>query len=141
MAEKRPSTLKDWMLSVRRLVHTGVGALAIRVIFRPAERIRVPRRDRYVVVTIRGLEFLERWFHASRIPSRLAGIYQLLLRLTWSGGKLKAVLAIKLWRSEVLTEALKNGYVRLVRKTDGLPLEVQKKISNIIGQSRGDYYV
>ena len=98
-------------------------------------------RNRFIVITMKGLKLVERLFHTPRISLKIVRTYQMLLKLTWTGGRLRADIASRLWRREILADALENRYIRMVGKTDGLPLEVQYKISEMIDRSRGKFYV
>lgn len=93
------------------------------------------------MTTKEGLELVEKWFHAPKIPSELARTYQMLLQLIWNGGSLKADIASRLWHRDVLAEALKNRYIRLTQSTEGLPFEVQERISEMVDRPSGEYYV
>lgn len=123
------------------MVNPGVRELPIRIVLRPPSKTRRLPRNRFVVTTKEGLELVEKWFHAPKIPSELARTYQMLLQLIWNGGSLKADIASRLWHRDVLAEALKNRYIRLTQSTEGLPLEVQERISEMVDRPSGEYYV
>ncbi len=108
---------------------------------RPSPRIGRLLRNRFIVITMKGLKLVERLFHAPRISPKIARTYQMLLKLTWTGGRLRADLASRLWRREILADALENRYIQVTQKTDGVPLEVRYKISEMINRSRGEFYV
>jgi len=115
--------------------------LTIQTVLRPSPIIRRLPRNRFIVLTIKGLEFVESLFHAPKIPSKLARTYQMLLQLIWTGGRLKVDIASRLWNRDVLTDALRDGYIRLTQNTEELPFELQERISEMVGRPSGEYYV
>ncbi len=115
--------------------------MTVYIIRRLSPKARELLRSRFVEVTMDGLSLVERWFHAPRIAPELTKTYQMLLQLVWAGGRLRADLASKLWHRDVLITGIRNKYIRLVQKTDRFPVEVQKKISEIVNRSSGEYYV
>ncbi len=88
-----------------------------------------------MVLTMKGIEFVEKWFSAEHIPASLTKIYQLLLKLIWMKGIMEAELAQKLGFSSLCIEkAVSAGYV----KVSSLPImpekDAQQKISRLVGK-------
>ena len=40
----------------------------------------------YVVITMKGIKFVKRWYSVDHIPSNTSQLYQLLLKLIWMKG-------------------------------------------------------
>jgi len=72
-------------------------------------------KKRYLVLKVKGLEFIETWFGIPRcIPPNLTKLYQLLLHMVTMRGTVPTYLALKLgYTDRVIEEAVTKGYVEL----------------------------
>jgi len=85
---------------------------------------------------MKGIEFVERWYHAVHVPAELTKLYQLLLKLIWMKGVMEARLAQKLGFSALcIGLAESNDYVKITRIPVRPPEEVQRKIADMIGKA------
>ena len=102
----------------------------------PPRMSRGLRWARYLVITMEGLRFAEKWYHAEHVPPHIAKLYQLLLKLIRS----KGVLAIGFVRSmgygrKVIDQSLSSSYVKIVSRSSVLPDSVRDRIVEIIGEA------
>ena len=93
-------------------------------------------QKRYLVLKVKGLEFLETWFGTPKcVPPNLTKLYQLLLHMVTMKGTIPVYLALKLgYTTKLINEAVTKDYVELSivpRKTSE---EVSKRIREIIGK-------
>ena len=113
----------------------------VRISVRSTDLIRVLRRYQYLMVTLEGLKYAEKWNFSTQIPQENMKLYQLLLKMIWMGGKMTINHAIMLgYNEKFLAEARLNGYVKITRKQDKLPYNIQQKISDIIGEAPQQIY-
>jgi hypothetical protein len=93
------------------------------------------------MITSRGLDYAEKWQYSEHIPLEHMKLYQLLLKMIWLGGKMTLYNAILLGHSQKnIAEARLNGYIKIVRRQDKLPIHVQRKISEMIGKAPQQIY-
>jgi hypothetical protein len=83
----------------------------IRVI--TPRRVRALRQTRYLVVTMKGMEFVEKRYTAEHIPSHLTRLYQFLLHLIWMRGTTTIHSQRGSYSPTVLTRASANGYLKI----------------------------
>ena len=84
----------------------------IRIIVRTPKMRRVQRK-RYIMITLKGIEFAEKGHAARQIPPRLTRLYQLLLRLIWMRGTMP-VAAMRLeYKDSVVNLASSRDYVKV----------------------------
>lgn len=102
-------------------------------------RIRI-RRARCLVITMKGVEFAEKWYTAERIPSRLKRLYLLLIRLIWIKGAVTVNVARRLYGKEVLELASSRGYVNIYDRLRRPPEDVQNRIVEMIGDAPREIY-
>ena len=78
-------------------------------------RVRVLIAKSFLVLTTKGVEFVETWFGASgRVPPHLTKLYQLLLHTVSMGGVISFRLALKAGYSrKVIKEAVSKAYIEL----------------------------
>jgi hypothetical protein len=106
----------------------------IRVI--TPRRGRALRQTRYLVVTMKGAEFVEKQYTAEHIPSHLTRLYQLLLHLIWMRGTTTTTQAQRVGYSHtVLTRAISNGYVEVFNQPIRPSETIHSKISAMIGEA------
>ena len=97
--------------------------------------------DQYLMITMKGIEFVEKWHMAERLPSRITKLYQLFLRLIWMRGIMPVDLARWLgYGKEVLEQAISSSYVEMIERPSELPEEVQNKIEEMIGKAPREIY-
>jgi len=97
--------------------------------------------DQYLMITMKGIEFVEKWHTAERLPSRITKLYQLFLRLIWMRGIMPVDLARWLgYSEEVLEQATSSRYVEMIERPNELPEEVQNKIEAMIGEAPREIY-
>ena len=88
------------------------------------------------MLTMKGIEFAEKWYYAEHVPADLTKLYQLLLKLIWMKGVMEAGLAQRLGFSPLcIGRAVSAGYVKATRTPASAKDDVQKKIAEIIGEA------
>ena len=94
------------------------------------------------MLTVKGIQFTEKWFHAEHVPANLTKLYQLLLKLIWMKGLMEVRLAQRLGFSSLCVgRAVSARYVK-VSKIPIMPeKDVQQKIAEIIGKPPRRIYV
>lgn len=108
----------------------------------PSLRFRIHPRA-YLVLTEKGVEFVEKWFHTEgRVPPHLTKLYQLLLRMVSFRGVISMRLALRSGYSrEVIQKAVSNEYVVLTQMPRKPPKEAQRRITEMVGEPPGEIYV
>ena len=97
---------------------------------------RALRRARYPVITMKGIQFIERWYTAEHIPPQQMRLYQFLLRLIWMKGTMTTNLARRLGRNkEILKLASSRGYMKGENKLIRPSRAIQDKIGAMIGEA------
>jgi len=81
----------------------------------PPRMIQAPRGARYLEITLKGLRFTEKWYPVEHVPSHIARIYQLLLKLI----RVRGVMAVSLakrrgYGEKVRDQALSTGCVEIM---------------------------
>ncbi len=100
------------------------------------------RGARYIVITIKGLDFTEKWFQAKQVPSRITKVYQLLLKLIHTKGVMAVNDAERMgYGGRVIDQALSSGYVEVAGRRTRLSKDIQNKIVEIIGKAPEKFYV
>ena len=97
-------------------------------------------KKRYLVLKVKGLEFIETWFGIPRcIPPNLTKLYQLLLHMVTMKGIVPMYLALKLgYASRIIEEAVTRGYVELSLSPKKPSQPVLRRVKAIIEKpSRG----
>ena len=109
---------------------------------RPSLRFRVYPRA-YLVLTEKGVEFVEKWFHTEgRVPPHLTKLYQLLLRMVSFRGVITMRLALRSgYDRRVISEAVSKEHVVLTQTPRKPPKEAQRLIKEMVGESPGEIYV
>jgi hypothetical protein len=93
------------------------------------------------MITSKGLNYAERWHPIEHIPPEHMKLYQLLLKMIWMGGKMTINQAILIgYSKKIIAEARLNGYIKIVRRQDKLPYNIQQKISEMIGKAPQQIY-
>lgn len=106
----------------------------IRNIARTPKKFRIQRK-RYLVITMKGIEFVEKLYTAEHIPSNLTRLYQLLLKLIRMKGTMTINFARRLnYIREVLKLATKKGYVKVNNRPIKSSGAVHNKIVKMIGK-------
>jgi len=103
-------------------------------------RVRMPKmrrveRKRYVVITLMGIEFAEKWYAVIQIPPRLTRIYQLLLGLIWMRGTMTVPANQVENEGSVVSQASSRGYVKIYDRPIRPSEAIQKKIREMIGEA------
>jgi hypothetical protein len=112
----------------------------VRNIARTPKMFRV-LRQRYLVVTMKGIAFVEEWYMAEHIPSNLTRVYQLLLKLIQMKGTMTTNLTNRLgYTDEVLKLATSRDYVTVNNRPTKPSGAVHNKISKMIGEAPRDIY-
>jgi hypothetical protein len=100
-------------------------------------RLRVNPLIGYVVVTMNGVQFVEAWYHAERIPAKLVCLYQFLLRLVWMHGRAPVNVV---GYNTLLKIAQLKGYVKIKRQPERLPNGVHERIMRLRGDAPREIY-
>jgi len=103
----------------------------------------VPFRKLYLILTDKGVDFVEKWYKSNeRIPPSLAKLYQLLLQTATLEGIINVWVATKLgFSADVINRAVSDGYLVLSstpRKPDEIVL---KRIKNMFSKPRREIYI
>lgn len=89
---------------------------------------RVQRRSQYLMLTMKGIEFADKWYYAEHVPANLTKLYQLRLELIWMKGVMEAGLAQRLGFSSLcIGRAVSPGYVKATRTPANPKDDVQKR--------------
>lgn len=107
----------------------------------PLRLVRGLRWARYLVSTLEGLRFAERWCHAAYAPPPIVRLYQLLLNLIRS----KEALIIGFGRRigygrEVIDQALSSSYIKILSRPRMVSDSVRDWIIGRIGEVPRDGY-
>ena len=90
---------------------------------------------------MKGFEFAEKWYHAECVPSHIAGLYRLLLKLIWMEDIMAVSYAQRLGYSmTVVNKALSEGYVKIAERPIGLSEAVRDRIVRMIGEAPREIY-
>ena len=102
-----------------------------------------PTRKLFLVVTVKGLDFVDEWFGSGeRVPVNLTRLYQFLLQTIQIGGVMSMWTAFRLGYSrDVVNKALSNAYVELTRFSKKPEGEVFRRIKEIVGEPPREIYV
>jgi hypothetical protein len=80
----------------------------------PPRMIQALREARYLEITLKGLRFAEELYPVEHIPSHIARLYQLLLKLIRVRGVMAVSLAKRMGYGEkVIDQALSTGCVEI----------------------------
>lgn len=94
------------------------------------------------MLTVKGIQFTEKWFHAEHVPANLTKLYQLLLKLIRMKGVMEVRLAQRLGFSSLCVgRAVSAGYVKVFNLPIMPEKDVQQKIAEIIGEPPRRIYV
>jgi hypothetical protein len=98
--------------------------------------VKTLRRARYLVITMKGLQFIERWHTADHIPPQLTKLYQLLIKLFRMKGTMTTNLAKRLgYNKEILNLADAEGYVKIEHSFTRPSKSIQNTIATMIGEA------
>ena len=98
--------------------------------------IRALRRPRYVVITLEGARFIEKWYLSEHIPFHLTRLYQFLLGLIWMRGTMTTDQAQRLgYNAKLVQLASSNGYVKIHNTPQRPSIAIQNKIIVMIGEA------
>ena len=101
----------------------------------------LPLQTRYLMITVKGVQFVEKWYQAESIPADLAKLYQLTLKLTWMRGVMPFNLATRIYYGKKPIELAKSrGYVKITRRYNRLSEDVKMRIREIIGEAPRQIY-
>jgi len=95
------------------------------------------------VLTEKGVEFVEKWFHTEEsVPPHLTKLYQLLLRVISFGGVISMRLALRSgYDRRVISEAVSKEYTVLTQTPRKPPKEVQRRIKEMVGEPPKEIYI
>jgi len=93
------------------------------------------QQRRYVVITVKGVEFAEHWYAARRIPPHMSRLYQLLLGLIWMRGIMTVPVGLVDRKDSVVNQARLQGYVTIEERPRWIPAAVQHRIGAMIGEA------
>lgn len=107
----------------------------------PPRMIRSLRGARYLVITMKGLRFAEKWYQVEHVPPHIVRLYQLHLKLIQMNGTMAVDLTKRMsYGEKVIDQALSSGYVEIVNRPSGLPDSVRDKIVEMIGAAPREIY-
>ena len=90
---------------------------------------------------MKGLRFAEKWYHVEHVPSHIARLYQLLLKLIRVRGVMAVNLAKRMGYGEkVIDQALSTSCVEIMGRPTRLPENVRDKIMEMIGEAPREFY-
>ncbi len=113
----------------------------VRIAVRSTDLIRTMRWYQYLMITRKGLDYAEKRYYLKNVPLEHMKLYQLLIKIIWMGGKMNINQAIMAGHSNtILKQASSNGYIKIVRRQDKLPYNIQQKISEMIGKAPQQIY-
>lgn len=101
------------------------------------------RQKQYLVLEVKGLEFVETWFGTPKcVPPSLTRLYQLLLHMVTMNGTVPVYMALKLeYTSRLISEAVSKGFVELSLVPRRPSEEVLRCIREIIGKPPREMFV
>jgi len=110
------------------------------------DRVRlriVPLRKFYLILTVRGIDFVEEWYKSNEhIPPSLTKLYQLLLRTATLEGIINVWIATKLgFSADVINRAVSNRYLVLSSTPKKPDKIVLKRIKNMFSRPRREIYI
>ena len=96
-----------------------------------------------MVLTAKGLEFIEVWFGATgRVPPNVTKVYQLLLHTASMGGVVSFQMTLRIgYDREVVEEAVSNGYVDPTPVSRKPEKEVIMRIKEMMRKPLREIYV
>jgi hypothetical protein len=97
--------------------------------------MRRVQRKRYVVITLKGIEFAEKWYAVRQIPPRLTRLYQLLLGLIWMRGTGTVPAKQVEDETSVISVASSRGYVKIYERHVRPSETIQQKTLEMIGEA------
>ena len=99
-------------------------------------------RKRYLVLKVKGLEFLQTWFGTPKsVPPNLTKLYQLLLHMVTMKGTVPVYLALRIgYTGKVIAEAVIREYVESSHVPRKPSEEVLKRIREIMGKPPREIY-
>jgi len=108
----------------------------VRIRVYAPERDRALRQTRYLAVTMKGTEFVEKRYTTEHVPPHLTRLYQFLLHLIWMRGTTTTTHAQRgSYSHTVLTRAISNGYVEVFNQPIRPSETIHNKISAMIGEA------
>jgi hypothetical protein len=87
------------------------------------------------VITLKGIEFAEKWYTAQEIPPHVTRLYRLLLGLIWMRGTMTVPARQVDHEDSVVNLDRSRGYVNIDERPHRIPEEVQHKIGAMIGKA------
>ena len=106
----------------------------VRIIVRTSKSRRAQRK-RYLVITLKGIQFAKQWYAARRIPPRVTRLYQLLLGLIWMKGIMTVPAKQVNQKDSVVNRARVRGFVIIDERPHRIPEAIQHEIGSIIGKA------
>jgi len=102
-----------------------------------------PSRQLFLVLTLKGLDFVDEWLGSvERVPPNITKLYQLLLQTIRIGGVIGMRMALRLGYSRgVIKEAVSNAYVDLTRFPKKPEGQVLRRIEEMVGKPPREMYV
>ena len=100
-------------------------------------RLRITPIIGFLVVTMKGVRFVEDWYAAEHIPAELVILYQFLLRLVWMHGRAPLNAA---GYNTLVKHGQTKGYVKIVRRPGQLPNCVHERIVSLLGDAPREIY-
>lgn len=109
---------------------------------RRAKLTAFPSRKLYLIVTVKGLDFVEEWFKSNEhIPSNLTKLYQLLLRTIRLNGVISMWVAVRLGYGEnIINKAISNAYLLMSPRPRKPSNEVLTRIKKMYGKPPEEIY-
>ncbi len=101
------------------------------------------RQKQYLVLDVKGLEFVETWFGTSKcVPPSLTRLYQLLLHMVTMNGMVPVYLVLGSgYTSKLIGQAVSKGFVELSLVPRRPSEEVLQSIREIIGKPPREMFV
>jgi len=101
-----------------------------------------PLRNLYLILTSKGLDFVDRWFKSNEhIPSSLTKLYQLLLQTARLNGVVNMWMTIRLgYSKDVISKAISLEYLKLSPRPRKPNNEVLRRMKEIHGKAPKEIY-
>jgi hypothetical protein len=101
-----------------------------------------PLRKLCLILTSKGLDFVDRWFKSNEhIPSNLTKLYQLLLQTARLNGVVNVWMAIRLgYSKDAIDKAISKAYLKLSSRPRKPNDEVLRRIKEIHGKAPKEIY-
>lgn len=100
-----------------------------------------PFTSRYLVITMEGVRFAEKWCDTQSIPVDKMRLFQSAIKLISTKGVMPMFFA-KRWgyNEKLLEQASSKGYVEITGRLKGVSNEVQHKVLDIMSEATREVY-